>query len=532
VPLIVGNTTISGTLSPGNSPGSITMASLTLTSAATYLVQTSGTISDSVVVTGTANLAGTVVIDPLTRLTQRTTYTIVTAGTLNGTFSTANFLMANNFARNPVMSYLGNSVFLTLDPGLLSPVLSANATGNQKNVAGAIDNALLGGSNMSNAFSAIFNLSGNNLLTGLTQLSGETATGAQQTTFNAMNQFMGLMTDPFTAGRADGANAPAYAGEEDSIANAYASSGKPRSKNEREAYAAVYRKAPLVRNYDPRWNVWGAGFGGSQATDGNTTLGSNNTTSRLFGVAAGADYFFSPNTVAGFALAGGGTSFSVTGGGSGRSDLFQAGAFVRHTAGAVYVSGALAYGWQDVITDRTVTVAGVDRLRAQFNANAFSGRAEGGYRLVAPVIGGIGITPYAAGQFTTFDLPAYSEQVVSGANTFALAYNSKSVTASRSELGLRTDKSFGLQTAILTLRGRAAWAHDFNPDRAVGATFQTLPGASFVVNGARQASNSALTTAAAEIKWMNGWSVAGTFEGEFSDVTRSYAGKGVVRYAW
>ncbi len=24
----------------------------------------------------------------------------------------------------------------------------------------------------------------------------------------------------------------------------------------------------------------------------------------------------------------------------------------------------------------------------------------------------------------------------------------------------------------------------------------------------------------------------GTFEGEFSDVTRSYAGKGVVRYAW
>jgi hypothetical protein len=29
-----------------------------------------------------------------------------------------------------------------------------------------------------------------------------------------------------------------------------------------------------------------------------------------------------------------------------------------------------------------------------------------------------------------------------------------------------------------------------------------------------------------------GWSAAGTFEGEFSNVTRSYAGKGVVRYAW
>jgi len=82
------------------------------------------------------------------------------------------------------------------------------------------------------------------------------------------------------------------------------------------------------------------------------------------------------------------------------------------------------------------------------------------------------------------------------------------------------------------LRGRFAWAHDFNPDRSIGATFQALPGASFVVNGAAQASDSALTTASAEMKWINGWSVAVTFEGEFSDVTRSYAGKGVVRYTW
>ena len=85
---------------------------------------------------------------------------------------------------------------------------------------------------------------------------------------------------------------------------------------------------------------------------------------------------------------------------------------------------------------------------------------------------------------------------------------------------------------VLTLRGRLAWAHDYNTDRNIGATFQTLPGASFVVNGAMQAHDSALTTASAEVKWRNGWAVAGTFEGEFSDVTRSYAGKAVVRYTW
>jgi uncharacterized protein with beta-barrel porin domain len=218
--------------------------------------------------------------------------------------------------------------------------------------------------------------------------------------------------------------------------------------------------------------------------------------------------------------------------GGGRSDLFQAGAFVRHTVGPAYISAALAYGWQDITTDRTVTIAGVDRLRAEFNANTYSGRVEGGYRFVTPWAGGIGITPYAAGQFTTFDLPAYAEQTLSGANTFALSYGAKSVTASRSELGVRTDKSWAMPDAIFTLRGRLAWAHDFNPDRSIAATFQTLPGASFVVNGAAQASDSVLTTVSAEIKWLSGWSAAATFEGEFSEVTRSYAGKGVVRYNW
>ena len=129
-------------------------------------------------------------------------------------------------------------------------------------------------------------------------------------------------------------------------------------------------------------------------------------------------------------------------------------------------------------------------------------------------------------------MPSYAETAIVGVDTFALAYNSRSITDPRSELGLRTDKSLAMRDSILTLRGRLAWAHDFNPDRSIAATFQALPGASFIVNGAAQSSDSALATTSAELKWLNGWSAAATFEGEFSDVTRSYAGKGVVRYAW
>ena len=35
-----------------------------------------------------------------------------------------------------------------------------------------------------------------------------------------------------------------------------------------------------------------------------------------------------------------------------------------------------------------------------------------------------------------------------------------------------------------------------------------------------------------EARWVSGFSLGATFEGEFSNTTTSYAGKGVVRYAW
>ena len=229
-------------------------------------------------------------------------------------------------------------------------------------------------------------------------------------------------------------------------------------------------------------------------------------------------------------MAGGGTQFRVDSGfGTGRSDLFQVGVNARHRIGNAYLSGALAYGWQDITTDRIVTANGIERLRANFNANAFSGRLEGGYRIATSWLG---ITPYAAGQFTSYDLPAYVEQSSAGGNLFALSYAAKNATASRSELGVRTDKSFALNDAILTLRGRAAWAHNFDTDRSIAATFQSLPGASFVVNGAAQARDAALVTAAAEMTWANGFAAAATFEGEFSNTTGSYAGKGVLKYSW
>jgi uncharacterized protein with beta-barrel porin domain len=275
-----------------------------------------------------------------------------------------------------------------------------------------------------------------------------------------------------------------------------------------------------VKNFAdvPHWSVWAAGFGGSQTTGGSTMLGSGATTSSVAGTVVGADYALSERTIAGFALAGGGTSFN-SGLGGGRSDLFQAGAFVRHMVKDGYVTAALAYGWQDV-----TALTGFDQLQAEADANAYSGRVESGYRFAMPWLG---IAPYAAGQFTDFHLPAYATQAHS--DPFSGIASSTSVSDTRSELGFRTDKSFSLPDAALTLRARLAWAHDFDPDRATSTLVRMSPGA---FSSLAQAPHSALAIASAEMRWLNSFLASVTFQGEFSNTTQSYTGKAFVRYIW
>jgi uncharacterized protein with beta-barrel porin domain len=99
-------------------------------------------------------------------------------------------------------------------------------------------------------------------------------------------------------------------------------------------------------------------------------------------------------------------------------------------------------------------------------------------------------------------------------------------------LGVKSEKVMALTDSQLTLRGRVAWAHDFNTDRNVQAVFLTLPGSAFVVNGAQPAADTALASLSAETIWRNGWAASATFDSQLSNTTRSYAGKGVVRYTW
>jgi uncharacterized protein with beta-barrel porin domain len=357
-----GSLTNAGTLSPGG-VGTTQTTALTgnLTQAATGIlladINIAGATSDRFNVSGTANLAGSVQVQVSNATLGAWQQTVLSAtgGTTNNGLSllASPALHAQLIFPNATDVAVKSSGINFLTPGLGT---NQAAVGNALN--GAALTAGLGG--------PVFNLLLNTNSVpayglALTQLSGEAATGTQQTTFDAMNTFMGTMLDPFNRGTTStpGGGVSGYASEGET--SAYAADGRRRSGAERDAFA-MFTKAP-PQNFEARWNVWAAGFGGSQTTDGNAAVGSNGATSRIAAAAVGAEYRFSPNTIAGFALAGGGTNYVVGNGlGSGRSDLFQAGAYARHTMGAAYIAGALAYGWQDVTTNRTVTLAGLDQL--------------------------------------------------------------------------------------------------------------------------------------------------------------------------
>ena len=218
--------------------------------------------------------------------------------------------------------------------------------------------------------------------------------------------------------------------------------------------------------------------------------------------------------------------------------MFQAALYGTTHINAAYVSAAVAYAWHQVTTDRVLNVLSTDHLTADFSAYNIGGRIEGGYHFDLPGVmgwpGRYGLTPYAAGQVQVFHTPSYSENAISGSSAFALAYDARSTTTYRAELGAWLDWNSPINHDMaLVLRARAAWAHDEWSNPSINASFQSLPGvAAFTVTGAEPANDLLLVSAGAEMLFRNGFSLAARFDGEFADGTQKYAGTGRLRYTW
>lgn len=508
-----------GTLSPGNSTGTITITgNLVLSTAATYLVEVSSTSADRTNVTGTATLNGTLrlVATGGTYTIGRQYILINATGGRTGTFSTVDVVSSFGTAVRWRLVYDNNNVILVLDPNLISTFVPAGTGSNQQHVAGVIDQILLRGD--AGDFLALFGIPTGSLPGALAQLTGEIGTAGPALWFEAMRLFLATMIDPY-AGLGGGGGPPGFA---------FGYAAEPHRPA--DALFASFTKAPVAP--ERRWTGWGAAFGSHSSVDGNAAAGSNRASARNGNVAAGADYRVSPATRLGFAVAGGTGSFGLPNGlGGGEADTYQLGVYGVTRLHDLYLAAAGAFAWADVTTDRAVAIgAASGRYTAGYRAEALGARIEAGHRFA---FGRHGVTPFAALLVEQARMPAYNEQTVAGATAFALAYGGTTAHRSRSELGLGLDARLGAWDAgALTVFARVAWAHEFTRDRTINAAFQLFPVAGFTVRGAEPASDAALLSAGAELRFARNVALRGKFEGEFADSGHTYAATGALRATW
>jgi len=435
---------------------------------------------------GKAELGGTLsaLIDGRSSLSYR--FLVLEAGEVDGTFDRT---VLNDYSANLgwTVQYTPEQVWLQLN-AIIGDVDGLNE--NQRNVADSLDDYFNRGGQLPPSFVPILGLTGSELGQALSQLSGEVgASGGAAAAASANTSFLRSMLNH----------------------------AAPACEARRE-------DDPLRRCEHA---VWAAAFGSTAELPGNSAKGSHDTTITTSGLVTGWDYAKDDMRV-GVAIAGGGTGWNLDGSGMGNGDatFLQLGAYGTKQMGQAYAALAGAYALQAMSTERRVTALQDESLDADLIANAVAGRGEAGYRFGAAA--GLGVTPYAALQGQAIRLPGYDESGTLDDGSYALSFNATTTTAVRSELGLGLD----MDTAAAAFSARAAWAHDWLNDAYARAGFQSLPGTSFIVNGAEAPADIALVSLSAEADLSEQTAVTARFDGEFGADYQSYAGTLALTYSW
>jgi autotransporter-associated beta strand protein len=520
----VGATTIlaGGALSPGNSVGTLTVSgNLVFAAASLYMVEVQGNAADRTNASGTATLAGTVAVSYLGgRLAP--SYTILSAaGGRTGTFDSLVPMNLPAFV-TASLAYTSTDVELLLTSAIGR---TAGLTRNQASVAAALDGAFSRGGSLL----ALYGLAPSQIPAALNMLSGEGISGTQETAFGAAGMFTSIMMDQgaFWRNRETvDVNGVTLGGEPLSYAPA------KRSKADHPAFKAIAKEPPIDQ---PRWRAWLTGFDGSAKLNGEAGIGSADLTYNTGGLAGGLDYQFAPDLLAGFAVGGSSSNFAVrdriT---SGHLEGAHFGGYAVKTWGSLYAAGALSFSTYR--NDTTRNIAGIgptETATGSFGSNLLSGRVEMGAK---QVFGSFAVTPFAAVQFSQLWQNGFTETnpVPAGApDPLGLTFGSINASSLPTFLGAQLDARYVFANGqVLSPYARLSWVHEFHPDRAVNASFIALPGAAFIADGPRAASDAMRIDAGAKLAIArNAWLFA-SFDGEFSDRSQSYAGKGGAKVVW
>ena len=406
-----------------------------------------------------------------------------------------------------------------------APHLNAN----QQSVARALSDFVAAGGVLPVSFAILAATQApDELARSLAQLSGEVSTGIAPMGFQSMNAFLDSVTRSGRQPRGQ-ALTPRDAGVpiglvQEKIHSAYA--GKYGTAAS-DPVAQPFAYSPALVGLARPWAVWASGYGTRSVTDGNAGLGQQERTSDNRGLAVGLNFSASARTDFGIALSMNKADFALANGfGSGSSDTMFVALRGRTSTDRAYLEGALAYGRSDITTNRTVTLAGVDRLRGDTKADAFAAHVEAGYHMGR-------VTPFAGLRAQSFTTQAYSETAVSGSPAYALRYAKHTTRSLRSELGVDmhwpTDHAGGARSSVGL---RAAWAHEFVSNKPSVRSFVAVPGVAFPISGAARDKDSVILSVSGGVASPNGVFLDGAINAEYSRTYRDIGGSVTVGYRW
>jgi outer membrane autotransporter protein len=145
------------------------------------------------------------------------------------------------------------------------------------------------------------------------------------------------------------------------------------------------------------------------------------------------------------------------------------------------------------------------------------------------------VTPFAALQGSTLWERGFTESSTTGGlpGILGLTYQSQTVTSLPTFLGVQLDTRWAfVNGTVWSPFVRAAWVHEFSPDRSITGSFVSVPGTLFTVDGARAWRNALKVNAGSRLALNRYASLFASFDGEFSNSGHSYGGRGGARFSW
>ena len=469
--------TVSGTLAPGNSPGTLSMASLALTpTAVTDIEIASPTNYDRIVVSGSANLGGALNVIPYNgnplAYGQQAAF-LTAAGGISGEFDTINApaTFRGRFLKLGTITAL-QAIYVPADD-LTGVILIAPdtytrvaVTPNQRNVAKALDSFIPATSGDQQTVSIALDLqTAEQYPTAFEQIMpGFYESLANMAIEQAFNQTQ-MLNQRISSVRLGASGFQAIGGITQPLLH---------DKNGKSA-AEAKDASPIVESATAtNWNAWALGTGMFSRT---TNLGSlQNYNNDAGGFLVGSDYRWSENFVTGL-YAGYDYSYAeYNGGGSTKGNSFSFGTYASYEKDGYYADAVIGGGYTGFQTQRSIAFGTIDRTAS---ADPNSGQFTAGLNLGKDFeVGKFTLGPIVGAQYTYAGIGSFTE---SGAESLDLSLGQQNANSLRSTLGGRVAYTWNLNQKIALIpEVRMFWQHEFlNNARNISASLDGGTGAAF-----------------------------------------------------